>query len=58
MITDTIFNALERRGIDRYTLATWRARVLSRHHQAVLETTVIAIVALLVMLFAASVAAR
>ena len=38
--------------IDRYTVATWRARLISRHYQAVLETMIIVIVFLLVLLFA------
>lgn len=52
MLVRTVFSMLERRGVDRYTLATWEARYLSSHHQAILETTVIAVVLLLVLLFA------
>ena len=38
--------------VDRYTVATWRARLVSRHYQAFLETVIIVIVFLLVLLFA------
>lgn len=51
MLYRTVFRILEARGVDRYTLATWEARYLARHHQAILEALVILAVFLLVLLF-------
>jgi hypothetical protein len=52
MTTYTIIRALEKRGVHRYTIMTWRSRLLSAHHQAVLETIVVIAVLVLVLLFA------
>jgi hypothetical protein len=37
MIANWMLGVLARRGMDRYTVMTWEARLLSRHYQAVLE---------------------
>lgn len=52
MLVRSLFRFLEARGVDRYTLATWEAKFLSRHYQSVLEALVIFLAFLLVLLFA------
>jgi hypothetical protein len=41
MLANWMLGVLARRGMDRYTIMTWEARLLSRHYQAVLEVVVI-----------------
>jgi hypothetical protein len=57
MLIRTLFRILEARGVDRYTLATWEARYVSRHHQAILEAIVIVVVFLLVLLLSGAASA-
>lgn len=50
MLSRWMLRALERRGVDRYTIMTWESRLFSRHYQALLEVAVIAAVLLVLLL--------